>query len=341
MEVECEGLSLLLSSKKIENDTGKRIADHFHMIVGTSTGGILASALVQRNPTAKLLEIYQKRGTEIFPKLFNVLNTSVIHSKYNTKGLEKIFEELFGDTKLSDLDPNGPALLVPTYDIDKGLPYFFKSSKLFDDKDTDKNKFKDYNFKLRDVTLATSSAPTYYPPAHIKNEMGKEHWFVDGGVFANNPSVCAVAAALSVYKKLSPKNILVVSLGTGVTTTDSIVSTVKDGGSIEWGMKIMNLLFNGAATVQDHQMKCFLSEGKNYFRFQVDLDTKEKMDNTSKEFLVMLETKVKNAMEGNEGCEGSEGRGPGKWTEYYHQIIDILKTPRMPWEELDVYREYE
>ena len=59
-----------------------------------------------------------------------------------------------------------------------------------------------------DAALATSAAPTYFPPYPI----GRLGFFADGGTFANNPSVTAISEALL---ETDIQNIRVLSLGTG------------------------------------------------------------------------------------------------------------------------------
>ena len=51
----------------IEETSGKHIAEHFDLIAGTSTGGILALGLGLGVSAATLLEFYEKRGQKIFP----------------------------------------------------------------------------------------------------------------------------------------------------------------------------------------------------------------------------------------------------------------------------------
>jgi len=212
--------------------------------------------------------------------------------------------------------------MVTAYDIEKGEPYFFKSWKACGYFLHDQQRKADFDFKLSDVARATSAAPTYYPPANIKNESGQEFWLVDGGVFANNPSVCIAASAISVYPGLDREKILVVSIGTGIPQNNSIVSSVKQGGTIEWGMKIIDLLFSGASSVQHYQMSQIFKQKDNYYLFQVPLDHKHtKMDDTSPENIAYLSQQVEKAITGD-------------WRHQYETLLEILKTPLEPWDHM-------
>ena len=56
------------------------------------------------------------------------------------------------------------------------------------------NNVKEY--LLKDICRATSAAPTYFKPASIKSQFGNKMALIDGGVFANNPALCAYIEAM-------------------------------------------------------------------------------------------------------------------------------------------------
>jgi len=51
------------------------------------------------------------------------------------------------------------------------------------------------NFYVKDVCRATSAAPTYFEPAQINSFYNQQYTLIDGGVYANNPALCAYAEA--------------------------------------------------------------------------------------------------------------------------------------------------
>ena len=53
----------------------------------------------------------------------------------------------------------------------------------------------------------STAAPVYFPV---------QDGYIDGGVFANNPSLCAMTRALANIPQISAKDVCVLSLGTGV-----------------------------------------------------------------------------------------------------------------------------
>jgi len=222
--------------------------------------------------------------------------------------------------KFSDFERDKVACLGIAYDISRGEPFYFRSWKALGHRLHKDEKAEDYDFKLVDVARSTSAAPTYFPPSHCFNTAGKEFWFVDGGVFANNPSVCAVSNTLAIYDGIPIENILVVSIGTGVKKHESIVENVKKGGVIGWASKIVEIILDGAADVQEEQMDR-ICQGCHYFRFQVELDFKRSMDDPSAEHCNLLTHAATEAF-------------AGKWKQDYEKLLKLLETPKTEWQLL-------
>ena len=88
----------------------------------------------------------------------------------------------------------------------------------------------DTELKLHDVLMASTAAPTFFP-AHVIQDSS----YVDGGLFANNPSLCAVSKILTHFpRQLTQQDLTVLSVGTGVTPQR--LSGPADWGIIQWGI---------------------------------------------------------------------------------------------------------
>lgn len=80
-----------------------------------------------------------------------------------------------------------------------------------------KEERKDYY--LREVVRATSAAPTYFDPLHLITiaELSTDSELfvstIDGGLFANDPSLCELTEAFKIYPNSNAYFIL--SVGTG------------------------------------------------------------------------------------------------------------------------------
>ncbi len=213
------GLLPALWLAEIEKRTGKRCADLFDLIAGTSTGGIIASGLSIGLAAASLALLYHDHGSEIFrASLWNKARglDGLSGPKYSAATLERYLAQALGDKTLSDAQTH---LLVPTTRCDKeGGPFWFKS-------------WEGPNFLLRDVARATSAAPVYFPPAVISPVDGEPMVCVDGGIHANSPEDFA---ALQASKLWPGEEIIVVSLGTGYEPVD--VEAKADWGAADWVM---------------------------------------------------------------------------------------------------------
>lgn len=262
--------------KHIEEKVGKHVADIFDLIVGTSTGGILAAGLTvpKRDGTPKfsaddILALFTDRGREIFGRSFWRGITSVggaFDESYDHKPLEKILKEYLGDATLKDcIVP----IILPSYDIEQREPYFLKTRRA--------REKKDRNHYLRDAVRATSAAPTYFEPTVIKSLASKStrRVLIDGGVFVNNPGMCAYAEAASLSVK--SENILITSLGTGVGTRKIPYEDAKGWGTLGWMRPIIGVMMDGEADATDYQLRQFLPDeskrnAQRYFRFDTKLD---------------------------------------------------------------------
>lgn len=282
--------------KKTNNDNAK-IGDYFDMIAGTSTGGILTTFLLCPGDDGKAkyhakdaVELYIKNGDQIFHKSLMHSITSlggIIEEKYPAVNLENILKENLGeDLWLSDLIK--PCLL-PSYDIQNRRTMFFNQF--------DAVRNEHYDFKVWEIARATSAAPTYFETAKISSKTGNEYALVDGGVFANNSSICAYVEAREHFKNengrgVSAKDIFMVSLGTGSAEKPYMYNKAKGWGAAEWLKPIIDIMMSGSAETVDYQLKhVFDSEDvpHQYFRIEPTLGAADvDMDNVKEQNLQAL-----------------------------------------------------
>lgn len=260
----------------LEEATGRPISALFDLIAGTSTGGILATGLTvpksggtPKFSAADMLALYAERGRDIFYRSFWRGVTSiggVTDEQYDHRPLEKLLKQYLGDATLADcLTP----IMLPSYDIERREPYFFKTRHATEQKDR--------NHYLRDAARATSAAPTFFEPALIKSMAKKptRRALVDGGVFVNNPGMCAYVEACS--HGAQPEEILVVSLGTGTANRPIPYDDAKDWGAVGWIRPIISVMMDGVADATDYQLRMIMpgdadKDDQRYFRFDTDLD---------------------------------------------------------------------
>ena len=178
----------------IENEYGSSISEHFDLICGTSTGGLIALALSLEIPASDIVHFYRNHSASIFPnrsiveKLFRALSQILGRGKYDNKALVEALWNLFGEKKLEE---SKCLLCIPSFSLSDGRPYIFKRDH------AEGNLVRDNNTRFLDVALATSAAPTYLPVTTITNHDNRQ--FIDGGIYANNPSLVGVVEAFRYF----------------------------------------------------------------------------------------------------------------------------------------------
>jgi patatin-like phospholipase/acyl hydrolase len=270
--------------REIKGDD-KRIADYVDMVAGTSTGAILGAMLLVPGENGRpkftaeeALEFYVKYGEEIFnqSKIRGMLGQIVFGAaKYSEKRLESLLIEKLGDCMMSDLLK---PCIITSYNMYNGSAVFFNSREKKADKET---------YFLRDVLRSTSAAPTYFNPAFLGFHTGRKAdrmVNLDGGVFANNPAMCAYAEARSTIFPLwsddkssgkvfpTARNMNMLSLGTGGGYPDLGKTTnAAKWKLLDWARKTPDIMMDGALNTVNYQVqKLYESlegdEIKNYKR---------------------------------------------------------------------------
>jgi len=270
------GLIPALILAEIEARAGRPAGQLFDLVSGTSTGGIIACAVAAGIPAAQVASLYRQRGREIFGRVLGhrlATGGGLWGPQYSAAGLEAALADVFGDRKLSDCTT---ALLVPAYDIEARCPVLFKSTKAGGDARRD--------YYLRDVARATSAAPTYFPPAHITSLAGEVASLVDGGLYANNPSACALAQAAKAGRLA---DMAMVSLGTGQIERPYLYDAAKGWGLASWVRPLLDCMFDGQSDTAAHQCQALL--GDRAIRLQPALPQAVAMDDASATAIATLE----------------------------------------------------
>ncbi|MEJ2631505.1 MAG: patatin-like phospholipase family protein [Acidihalobacter sp.] len=217
---------LHLVDEKLQAEHGKTLRDCVDFYAGTSTGGIIALALATTDLSIKEIStLYNRQNAKhIFLENKGWFEIDGINApKYEAKGKTKVLKDKFGAAKIGDV-PDGKHVLAVAYDVERRMPEVIKSTE---------REF--IRLRSSDVADASSAAPTYFPthatPIHGNND---ESWLIDGGVTANNPSMCAIAEAMRIWGDLNLGNLRVLSLGTGYRTRKINGPESRYWGAIGW-----------------------------------------------------------------------------------------------------------
>jgi predicted acylesterase/phospholipase RssA len=267
------------------------IANHFHMLSGTSTGGILACALAQGISADKLCGFYRTKGPSIFQSQFGALG-GVAGELYDATNLVSAVKSVLKG-KLSQVEKD---LLITSYNIEARQPHFFKSWKARGYELGANETSQQNNFQITDVARCTSAAPTFFSPALVKNEAGRSFPLIDGGVFANNPAMCAYVAARRLYPKAT--EYVVVSLGTGSLVKPVKYSDATSFGLAGWLRPLLDIMFDGVASTTEYELSQL---GITQYRFQTSLDgASEAMDDATEGNLNNLQKVAKETISKNQ-----------------------------------------
>jgi patatin-like phospholipase/acyl hydrolase len=296
------GQVLVVLEKKLQiksKNSNARIADYFNMIAGTSTGGILTCLYLCPDEkqagrpmfsAEEAVNLYLQNGGDIFHddirhKILSLGGLS--EEKYPADSLENLLKKYFKETKLSQLLR---PCLITSYDIFARSTHFFTQH--------DAKEKPGYDYLLRDVARSTSAAPTYFEPAHIDSLTGVSYPLVDGGVFANNPALCAYAEAREQFKRddgsknVTATDMFIVSIGTGSVKRPYDYDKAKKWGALGWIQPVLDIMMSGASDTVDYQLRQIfdaIDSNQNYIRISPEIGQADtEMDNASPENLQEL-----------------------------------------------------
>jgi patatin-like phospholipase/acyl hydrolase len=227
----------------------------FNLIAGTSTGGLLTLALAHGLDLQTMRDVYVNKGEDIFDDswLDDLKDLGkIMGADYDIRNLEKELKRIFGETKLKDMQRR---MLVTAFDLDNEATVKSKRTwkpKIFHNFPGNDNDGEELAYK---VGLYTAAAPTYFESVD---------GYIDGGVFANNPSMCALAQALDqrTGEATTIENISLLSIGTG-TNLEYIKGQSLDWGYAQWAKPLVSLMLDGINGIADYQCRQILS-GRYY-----------------------------------------------------------------------------
>ncbi len=224
----------------LKSGGGTDIVKHFDLVAGTSTGAILAIGLGLGMTPAKMLEFYKTQGPKIFPKDRKLRHW--LKSKHESETLRSILEAVLKDRTLSK--DSLCRLVLPTVRAING-----ESETIVTAHSLDRTGFSEIS--AVDAVLASSAAPTYFDEAVVDTAIAAES-FLDGGIWANNPVLPAIAEAVS-HLKIPLDRIDVLSVGTMANESD--FSEALGKGIAGWAPHSVDLFFaaqeHAAASLAD------------------------------------------------------------------------------------------
>lgn len=228
-----------------EKDHNVNIADHFDLIAGTSTGGLIALGLASGMTAKDIANFYVTEGPNIFPSSPRRWMQHWFYRKYSQGPLEKALKDVFGEHRtISDLTKQ---IIVPSYDLGRGKVRIFKTPH-------HPRLARDGRVKLWCVGLATTAAPTYFPATRCVDGAR----LIDGGIWANNPAMIAALEAKSMLGA-SLSNIYILSIGT-TRETKKRPNYLDAGGKLRWAVQAADVIMEAQSSSVLGQLRHLLPE---------------------------------------------------------------------------------
>ncbi len=322
----------LPGASEVDLDKTNIIKDHFDLVAGTSTGSILAAAICTGRSLNTIIDLYEKKGRVIFQpnlklwgnRVLRTFSQGVSHPKHSDKGLAKELKAEFsngrGEIKLGSKLIKTP-LLIQAFDATLHEPIVFKSHHCDDKSDRDLN--------LWEVVKSSASAPTFFPSHSLSyRDHEKPHAMIDGGVFANNPSMIALSEAFSLGWD-DKEDVLLVSLGTSEEIADGISARKgKELGAMEWALPLIGIFMGGASRHVHSLAKRVLgshgNEGSSYLRFQMFTEEDIPMDEAAEEDIEVMRNLAQSYINGFPGDVAARKLHQSSGYEYRQNLKQLL-----------------
>jgi uncharacterized protein len=184
------GLFTARALQEMEDHVGEPIGRRFDLSYGTSIGGIIALAVAFEVPMQRVVRAFEQSGEKIFPtrdkpkgKVAKALDIYQHwdRPRYTSQALREVITSLIPeDATLNDAIH---AVGIPAVNVTSGKPQVFKTRH--------KEEWtRDWKYKVVDVALATSAAPTFFELAELDGQR-----YADGGLYANAPDLLALHEA--------------------------------------------------------------------------------------------------------------------------------------------------
>ncbi|MCL6284234.1 patatin-like phospholipase family protein [Ruegeria sp. 2012CJ41-6] len=261
--VSCDGGGIrgyltCLILQSLQEET--RFLDRADGFAGTSTGGLIAVSLADGRSQGKdmssllddLLTVYRDDAEMIFRendrtlagKVFDQIlkrcgwsgGPGITAAQFSADGLLETGERLVGDRTIGSISKD-LVLAVTTVCLHLSERVGWAPFTLTNH-NTGTGPWLDmHTVKLVDIAMATSAAPTYFPPHRITAGGVDYGYFADGGMFANNPVLNGINVAIAAKRAESLEDIEAVSIGTGqqpIEVSESTFKRPEDWGMLKW-----------------------------------------------------------------------------------------------------------
>lgn len=237
------------------------IKEGFDLIAGTSTGAIIALSIACGVSLQEVAKFYKERAALIFkPRIMSGIRRG---PKYSQTPLREALSEVLKAKQLKDADK---LVLVPAATLDRFQHRVFSNIKHFGSDET---------MLAVEVALASAAAPTYFAPVQPNS---RERTYVDGGVWANSPSLLAILVAHR-HLNIPLDDISVLSVGTGYFPNGRIPDYMRTLRPYSLGSvrTVLELFWDSQSSFADEYSATLVAPG-HFTKVDVSLDKNMPLD---------------------------------------------------------------
>jgi len=232
------------------------LADYFDLIVGTSTGAIIAALLSRGSSISEIKQQYSELGERVFQPQRNWLGSlgRFLGVKFDSTPLSDLLKEYFKDERLdSSIFKTGLCLIAKRADTASVWPLV----------NIPRNKYFEYNkqIKISEILRASTAAPTYFEPETIMDVGNSESAiFIDGSVSMHqNPALQALMVAnldgFGLNWPLGENNLLLCSVGTGSWNPAPSKAEIEDANNLDWASLLIPQMIHDASELNQTIMQ--------------------------------------------------------------------------------------
>lgn len=267
------------------------------LIAGTSSGAVIAAFLALGKSPAECVELSREYVSKAFHQ--PLLRLSPHNASYSDDKKRQLLKHITEHKTFADIDQ---WILIPAFNLSaepiRTNTTFFESGRwrpaLFTNVPRASGLVDpDVHVTLLDALMASSAAPTLFPIYHFTTGCISESHdsYIDGGIFANNPSMVAVTKVLGHFPEVRDSGLAVLSIGSGISPQRmQFKEDEGDWGEVQWAPNFLNVFFDASGRNVNLSMTNLL--GPDYLRVNVHLGKDVAMDDVK-----MLEYLIKEADE--------------------------------------------
>ncbi len=287
---------------EIERRCGRPVHEIFDVVAGTSTGAFISLLLThaERPYTGdEIVQLYVDRAHDFFSRslLWSIVSLGGwALPKYTGRSTERTLRDVLGET--ATLRGARTEVVVPIYSLQQRYPrleYLSRARAALP-------VVPDFDFPIWKVARAATSAPGYFPGMELlsvpEGEARRAIHPVDGGIFANNPSIVGLTHAMQLLAErghvmqghgfaTSDVRFVLVSLGTGYHDQPIPAWKPHWWGMLTWGVHLLDVMSDAQDWMVESQVRHMLP-ASHVLRLQPILEKPIDLDDTRPATLAAL-----------------------------------------------------